>query len=150
MWTPRGPVSLDLLRGYPDEVAAKIVTVAGTVTGQQFNQIAQGRLTELVTELDDAGAARTFPALQALLQRETSGRTRPQQALVDLEARLRTVTASTAEPWLRPGAGRAAPGAGGAGGPGGAARRSPSPGCGWWARSSAPGRWRRPTASPPA
>ena len=65
VWTPRGPVSLDLLRGYPDEVAAKIVTVAGTVTGQQFNQIAQGRLTELVTELDAAGQARTFAGLQA-------------------------------------------------------------------------------------
>ena len=73
VWTPRGPVSLDLLRGYPDEVAAKIVTVAGTVTGQQFNQIAQGRLTELVTELDGAGEPRTFTGLQRHLKADVDG-----------------------------------------------------------------------------
>src|SRR5262249_38549716 len=104
VWTPRGPVSLDLLRGYPDEVAAKIVTVAGTVTGQQFNQIAQGRLTELVARLDAAGEARTFVRLQQLLAESIAADGRSaQQALVDLEARLRTVTSSSAEPWLRPG-----------------------------------------------
>ncbi len=103
VWTPRGPVAFDLLRGHPDEVAAKIVTVAGTVTGQQFNQIAQGRLTELVKELDDAKEPRTFTALQGLLHREVTAEAKPQQALIDLEARLRTVTSSSAEPWLRPG-----------------------------------------------
>jgi hypothetical protein len=104
VWTPPGPLTFDLLRGHPDEVAAKIVTVAGTVTGQQFNQIAQGRLTELVKVIDGGGEARTFTRLQELLRAdvEAAGRN-PQQALVDLEARLRTVTTSSAEPFLRPG-----------------------------------------------
>ncbi|MDQ3700305.1 MAG: type IV secretion system DNA-binding domain-containing protein, partial [Chloroflexota bacterium] len=104
VWTPNGPNTLDLLRGKPDEVAAKIVTVAGTGTGQQFNQIAQGRVTELVKVIDDGGEPRTFNRLQELLRAdvEAAGRN-PQQALVDLEARLRTVTTSSAEPFLRPG-----------------------------------------------
>ena len=44
-WSPRGPASLDLLRGAPEEVAGKLVKVAGTVTGQQCNQMEQGALT---------------------------------------------------------------------------------------------------------
>ncbi|MDQ3702475.1 MAG: type IV secretion system DNA-binding domain-containing protein, partial [Chloroflexota bacterium] len=106
VWTPNGPATLDLLRGKPDEVAAKIVSVAGTVTGQQYNQIAQGCLTEIVKAIDATSEGRTFTGVQARLLAavEAAGR-HPQQALVDLEARLRTVTTSSAEPYLRPGEG---------------------------------------------
>ena len=50
------------------------------------------------------GSRGTFPGLQALLKADVEAQGKgAQQALVDLEARLRTVTSSTAEPWLRPG-----------------------------------------------
>jgi hypothetical protein len=64
--------------------------------------MSQGALTAIVKRLDAAGQPRTFPAVQAALEAAAAG-PQPQQALVDLAARLKTVTEASVEAHLRPG-----------------------------------------------